>query len=45
MGNKNAGKREEKKQAKPKPKKILVQKRDDSSQAASRIGKSEPDRD
>jgi hypothetical protein len=45
MGNKNAGKREEKKQAKPKPKKVLAPKREDSSLAVARINSVAPERD
>jgi hypothetical protein len=45
MGNKNSGKREVKKQAKPKSKKILVQKREDSNQTIARISNGATDRD
>jgi hypothetical protein len=37
MGNKNKGKREEKKQAKPKPKVAPGRKRENGSQAPARI--------
>jgi hypothetical protein len=39
MGNKNKGKREEKKQAKPKPKVAPGRKREDANQTAARIAR------
>ena len=44
MGNKNAGKREVKKQAKPKTKQVIAQKREDSSQVTERISSGTPER-
>jgi hypothetical protein len=45
MGNKNAGKREVKKQPKPKLKNNLVQQRESSSQVTARISSGTPTRD
>jgi hypothetical protein len=44
MGNKNKGKREVKKQPKPKVKNVVAQQRDDSTQVTARISTGTPER-